>query len=160
MKKARVAKRKKSGAHQLWGGRFKGGPHPALEAVNRSIDVDFRLWPHDIRLSKAWATALVGARVLTARDAARIRRGLDRVGHRIAKGVRLLRSDEDVHTLIIFLRSVLSAHYGKLVFPHEWQPGGIPAVDILAASDEFEAGASSAQKFVVEVKGLDQQLDQ
>lgn len=84
----------------MWGGRFRGGPHPALEAVNRSIDVDFRLWPHDIRLSKAWAAALVGARVLTARDAARIRRGLDRVGRRIAKGVRLLRSDEDVHTLI------------------------------------------------------------
>jgi argininosuccinate lyase len=100
VKKSRVAKRKKAGAHQLWGGRFKGGPHPALEAVNRSIDVDFRLWPHDIRLSKAWASALVGARVLTPRDAARVRRGLDRVGRRIAKGVRLLRSDEDVHTLI------------------------------------------------------------
>ena len=100
MNKARVATRKKAGTHQLWGGRFKGGPHPALEAVNRSIDVDFRLWPHDVRLSKAWATALVGARVLTARDAARIRRGLDRVARRIAKGVRQLRSDEDVHTLI------------------------------------------------------------
>jgi argininosuccinate lyase len=100
VKKARVAKRKKSGAHQLWGGRFKGGPHPALEAVNRSIDVDFRLWPHDIRLSKAWASALVGARVLTARDAGRVRSGLDRVVRRIAKGVRILRSDEDVHTLI------------------------------------------------------------
>jgi argininosuccinate lyase len=100
VKKARVAKRKKAGAHQLWGGRFKGGPHPALEAVNRSIDVDFRLWPYDIRLSKAWATALVGARVLSAREAATIRRGLDRVGRRIAKGVRILHSDEDVHTLI------------------------------------------------------------
>jgi argininosuccinate lyase len=100
VKKARVAKRKKAAAHQLWGGRFKGGPHPALEAVNRSIDVDFRLWPFDIRLSKAWATALVGARVLSAREGATIRRGLDRVGRRIAKGVRILRSDEDVHTLI------------------------------------------------------------
>ena len=67
---------------------------------------------------------------------------------------------EDVHTLIILLRSVLSAHYGKLVFPHEWQPGGIPAVDILAASDEFEAGASARQKLVAEVEGFDQQLEQ
>ena len=46
-------------AHKLWGGRFAGGPHPALDAVNRSIGVDFRLWPFDIRLSKAWAAALV-----------------------------------------------------------------------------------------------------
>ena len=86
--------------HQLWGGRFAGGPHPALEAVNRSIDVDHRLWPHDIRLSKAWATSLVGARVLTAAEARRMRAGLDRVGRRIAAGARRLPSDEDVHTLI------------------------------------------------------------
>ena len=87
-------------AHQLWGSRFSGGPHPALEAVNRSIDVDFRLWPFDIRLSKAWALALVGARVLTRADASRIRNGLDRVSRRIARGISVLRSDEDVHTLI------------------------------------------------------------
>jgi argininosuccinate lyase len=98
-KRGRVAK-KKAGAHQLWGGRFSGGPHPALEAVNRSIDVDFRLWPHDIRLSKAWASALVGARVLTGREAATIRRGLDRVARRIAAGAKPARSDEDIHTMI------------------------------------------------------------
>jgi argininosuccinate lyase len=93
-------KRKASGAHQLWGGRFAGGPHPDLAAVNRSIDVDFRLWPHDIRLSKAWASALVGARVLTAREAATVRRGLDRVGKRIAAGARPAPGDEDIHTMI------------------------------------------------------------
>ncbi|MEN9817024.1 MAG: hypothetical protein RLZ32_904, partial [Gemmatimonadota bacterium] len=35
--------------HKLWGGRFAGGPSPLLDAINRSIGVDFRLWPHDIR---------------------------------------------------------------------------------------------------------------
>lgn len=99
MKRTRRGKRA-GRAHQLWGGRFSGVQHPALEAVNRSIDVDFRLWPFDIRLSKAWAVALVGARVLTRADASRIQRGLDRVGRRIARGIRLLPSDEDVHTLI------------------------------------------------------------
>jgi argininosuccinate lyase len=69
-------------------------------AVNRSIDVDLRLWPFDVRLSRAWASALVPAGVLTPREAARIRRGLVRVGRRIEKGVRILPSDEDVHTLI------------------------------------------------------------
>ncbi|MBM4191410.1 MAG: argininosuccinate lyase, partial [Gemmatimonadetes bacterium] len=35
------------GSHKLWGGRFAGGPAPELEAVNRSITVDLRLWPFD-----------------------------------------------------------------------------------------------------------------
>ncbi len=92
--------RSSAGPHQMWGGRFAGGPHPALVAVNRSIDVDLRLWPFDLHLSKAWASTLVTARVLTTREAGRIRRGLDRVGRRIAAGVRILPTDEDVHTLI------------------------------------------------------------
>lgn len=88
-------------SHQLWGGRFAGGPHPALEAVNRSIDVDFRLWPFDIRLSQAWASRLVGAKVYSNTEAARVRAGLGRVGKRLAGGgVRPKRSDEDIHTLI------------------------------------------------------------
>ena len=36
--------------HKLWGGRFAGGPAAALEKLNRSLDVDFRLWPFDIEL--------------------------------------------------------------------------------------------------------------
>ena len=56
---------------------FRGGPHPALDAVNRSIGVDFRLWPHDVRLSKAWAVALAHAGVLTRGERARIAKGLD-----------------------------------------------------------------------------------
>ncbi len=86
--------------HQLWGGRFAAAPHPSLEAVNRSIDVDFRLWPHDINLSKAWATALVGARVISRVEATRIQRGLDRVARRIRSGNKPIRTDEDVHTMI------------------------------------------------------------
>lgn len=87
-------------SHKLWGGRFAGGPAPALEAVNRSIDVDFRLWPFDIELSKAWAAALAHAKVLTAAEAAEIQRGLDVVARRIADGASPEAADEDVHTLI------------------------------------------------------------
>lgn len=87
-------------SHKLWGGRFAGGPAPELEAVNRSIDVDFRLWPFDIELSKAWANALVGASVLTSEEAADIERGLDQVARLIAEGARPEPADEDVHTMI------------------------------------------------------------
>jgi argininosuccinate lyase len=86
--------------HKLWGGRFSGGPHPALDAVNRSIGVDFRLWPHDVQLSKAWAAALAHAAVLTKRESAQIVKGLDAVATRIAGGAKPVPTDEDVHTMI------------------------------------------------------------
>lgn len=87
-------------SHKLWGGRFAGGPAPELEAVNRSIDVDFRLWPFDVQLSKAWAVALWNAGVLTLEESGELERGLDEVAHRIADGVTPEAGDEDVHTLI------------------------------------------------------------
>ena len=86
--------------HKLWGGRFSSGVHPALDAVNRSIGVDFRLWPFDIRLSRAWALALVDAGVMSRQDADRVRSGLDRVAERFASGAQPIATDEDIHTMI------------------------------------------------------------
>lgn len=88
------------GSHKLWGGRFAGGPAPELEAVNRSIGTDIRLWPYDIRLSQAWADGLVAAGVYSADEAAAVRHGLERVGARIAAGEQPVAADEDVHTFV------------------------------------------------------------
>lgn len=88
------------GTHKLWGGRFAGGPSPLLDAINRSIGTDFRLWPHDVRLSKAWALALSKAGVFTADEAEQLRSGLDRVAMRIADGAQPIATDEDIHTMI------------------------------------------------------------
>jgi argininosuccinate lyase len=88
------------GSHKLWGGRFAGGPAPELDAVNRSIGTDIRLWPFDVRLSQAWAEALATAGVYTADEAALVRDGLDRVAARIAGGEQPVASDEDVHTFV------------------------------------------------------------
>jgi argininosuccinate lyase len=87
-------------SHKLWGGRFSGGPHPALDAVNRSIGVDFRLWPFDVRLSKAWAVALWSGGVLTLDESRKIEAGLDAVAVRIGGGEQPVATDEDVHTMI------------------------------------------------------------
>jgi argininosuccinate lyase len=89
-----------SSDHKLWGGRFAGGPAPALEAVNRSIGTDIRLWPFDIRLSQAWARGLVTAGVLSREESDAIVRGLDRVAARIKGGESPIASDEDVHTFV------------------------------------------------------------
>ncbi|MFL5481570.1 MAG: argininosuccinate lyase [Gemmatimonadaceae bacterium] len=87
-------------SHKLWGGRFAVPPAAALEALNRSIAIDYRLWPFDISLSQAWAVALWGAGVLTLDESKKIERGLDMVGQKLSSGAQPIASDEDVHTLI------------------------------------------------------------
>jgi argininosuccinate lyase len=87
-------------SHRLWGGAFAGQTAPELERLNRSIGTDYRLWPFDVRLSKAWAVALWGAGVLSIEESTEIERGLDAVAARLAEGVVPAPSDEDVHTLI------------------------------------------------------------
>jgi argininosuccinate lyase len=94
------AKSREAGAHKLWGGRFAGGPAPELEAVNRSIGTDIRLWPHDVKLSQAWAEALGVAGVLSKSDVKAIVTGLDNVAARIGAGEQPIASDEDVHTFV------------------------------------------------------------
>jgi argininosuccinate lyase len=97
--------------HKLWGGRFAGGPSVILDAVNRSITVDFRLWPFDIRLSRAWAMALWNGGVLTLEESQRMDAGLAAVAEDFAQGAQPLPSDEDVHTMIDRL---LHTHVGDL----------------------------------------------
>src|SRR5438552_15207021 len=87
-------------SHKLWGGRFSTPTATVLEALNRSIGTDYRLWPFDISLSQAWAVALWGAGVLTLEESKRIERGLALVGQKLGAGAQPLASDEDVHTLI------------------------------------------------------------
>src|SRR3954462_2097015 len=87
-------------SHKLWGGRFATPTAAALEALNRSIGVDFRLWPFDINLSQAWAVALWGAGVLTLEESKKIEHGLSAVAQKLAAGAEPISSDEDVHTLI------------------------------------------------------------
>ncbi|HEY1953006.1 MAG TPA: argininosuccinate lyase [Gemmatimonadaceae bacterium] len=87
-------------SHKLWGGRFSTPTAAALEALNRSISTDFRLWPFDINLSQAWAVALWGAGVLTLEESRQIERGLSAVAEKLAAGAQPIASDEDVHTLI------------------------------------------------------------
>lgn len=87
-------------SHKLWGGRFASPTAAALDALNRSIGVDFRLWPFDIRLSRAWALALREAGVLNAKECDSIRAGLDAVASQLASGTVTDPQDEDVHTLV------------------------------------------------------------
>jgi argininosuccinate lyase len=87
-------------SHKLWGGRFAAPTAHALDALNRSIGTDFRLWPFDIQLSQAWASALASAGVITEEERDQIRAGLDVVAQKLTNGAQPEESDEDVHTMI------------------------------------------------------------
>ncbi|MGH7645234.1 MAG: argininosuccinate lyase [Gemmatimonadales bacterium] len=101
--------------YQMWGGRFVAGPSEALNALNRSLPVDHRLWPQDVAASKAWVHALGRARVLDPGEEARLLEGLDRVAERLADGAAVGAPDEDVHTLVErLLYDEVGAVAGKL----------------------------------------------
>ena len=87
--------------HALWGGRFDGGLSGEMEALNRSLDVDWRLWRHDIQGSRAWARGLRRAGILSDSEATEIDRGLAEVAAQLEKEPGPARfADEDVHTLV------------------------------------------------------------
>ena len=103
--------------HHMWGGggRFALGPSEALDALNRSLPVDHRLWPQDVAASKAWVHALGCAHVLSPGEEAQLLDGLDRVADKLADGAAVGAPDEDVHTLVErLLYAEVGAVAGKL----------------------------------------------
>src|SRR5213075_2537471 len=101
--------------HQMWGGRFSLGPSEALDALNRSLPVDHRLWPQDVTASKAWVHALGRVGVVTAAEETQLLDGLDRVADKLADGAAVGAPDEDVHTLVErLLYAEVGAVAGKL----------------------------------------------
>src|SRR5688572_26327415 len=72
-----------------------------MRALNTSLDVDGRLWREDVRGSRAWARALVGAGVLSTEEGERLDGGLARVAAQLESGTPFAgASDEDVHSLV------------------------------------------------------------
>jgi argininosuccinate lyase len=90
------AKDKKSS--KLWGGRFASATAESVEAFTASIDVDQRLYRHDIAGSIAHARMLARQGVIPARDARKIVRGLKAIQNEIESGVFFFTpADEDIH---------------------------------------------------------------
>jgi argininosuccinate lyase len=82
----------------LWGGRFGGGPSPALEALSRSTHFDWVLAPYDLAGSRAHARALAGAGLLDDDELTRMLGGIDQLDRAVAEGTFVAgEQDEDVH---------------------------------------------------------------
>ena len=89
----------------MWSGRFREPLDSDFEAWQRSIVFDWRLLPQEVAASKAHASALIAAGILTKDEGATIRTALDAIaaGHASAAGQALVRdhaSAEDIHHFV------------------------------------------------------------
>ena len=83
---------------RLWGGRFGGGPSPAMAALSKSTDVDWRLAPFDLASSRAHARVLHRAGLLTEDELEQMVGALTELSAEVASGAFApIESDEDVH---------------------------------------------------------------
>jgi argininosuccinate lyase len=97
-----------SNEHQsvkMWSGRFREPLDADFERWQRSIVFDWRLLPHEVAASKAHASALIAAGILTAAEGAQIKTALDSIAadHASEEGKDLVRnhaSAEDIHHFV------------------------------------------------------------
>ena len=83
---------------KLWGGRFASGTVASVEAFTASIEIDARLYRHDILGSIAHAKMLAKQSIISQRDAKKIVRGLLGIQREIEAGkFAFSRADEDIH---------------------------------------------------------------
>lgn len=90
---------------KMWSGRFRSPLDSEFEAWQRSIVFDWRLLDQEIAASKAHASGLAAAGVLTAKELADLRAALDEIGaaHSSDAGkaeVRDHASAEDIHHFV------------------------------------------------------------
>ena len=89
----------------MWSGRFREPLDPDFEQWQRSIVFDWRLLPQEVAASKAHASALVAAGILTKDEGATIRAALDAIAanHASEAGQAQVRNHptaEDIHHFV------------------------------------------------------------
>ncbi|HTD10416.1 MAG TPA: argininosuccinate lyase [Solirubrobacteraceae bacterium] len=82
--------------------RFREPQHPAFQRLNASIEFDRRLWPQDIQQSRAHASMLAAAAIISDEDRDALLAGLDQVAKELEPngGFRVEADDEDIHMAI------------------------------------------------------------
>jgi len=103
-------------SNKMWGGRFALQPDAIMAEINASIDVDRRLYRHDIAASKAHAEMLARQGIISAEDAANIAHGLDTILSEIDQGgFAFKRELEDIHMNVeARLAELIGAAAGRL----------------------------------------------
>ncbi|MGO9340319.1 MAG: argininosuccinate lyase [Terracidiphilus sp.] len=90
---------------KMWSGRFREPLDSDFEQWQRSIVFDWRLLPQEVAASKAHASTLVNANILSAEESAQLREALDSIAfdHASEAGQAAVRnhpSAEDIHHFV------------------------------------------------------------
>ena len=90
---------------KMWSGRFREPLDPEFEQWQRSIVFDWRLLPQEVAASKAHASALCAANILTKDETTELREALDAIAadHESEAGQALVREHplaEDIHHFV------------------------------------------------------------
>lgn len=81
--------------------RFSEPPEPGFDAINRSLEVDRRLWPYDVQQSRAHVRMLAAQEIIPADDADAILAALETVHSELVEDrFPFEDSDEDIHMAI------------------------------------------------------------
>ena len=91
-----------SESKNLWGGRFEGKTDPFFADFNRSFGFDRRLFEAEVTASIAHCNGLLGAGVLSAQEAAMIRKALEGILEHGSADPEYFEKwpQEDIHTFI------------------------------------------------------------
>jgi argininosuccinate lyase len=101
---------------KMWSGRFREPLDLEFEAWQRSIVFDWRLLEQEIAASKAHASALCAAKILTRDETAELRAALDAIAaeHTSEAGKALVRDHATAEDIHHFVEMKLVEHIGSL----------------------------------------------
>ena len=100
----------------IWGGRFNAAPDEIMQEINASIDIDKRLWAHDIAGSTAHCEMLIQQNIISATDGKAIIEGLQTIYSEIESGEFSFSKElEDIHMNIeARLKALIGDAAGRL----------------------------------------------
>jgi argininosuccinate lyase len=100
----------------MWSGRFREPLDARFEEWQRSFPFDWQLLPQEIAASKAHASALAAAGILSPAELKQVRNGLDAVLAECWDGPRraTLAADSQAEDVHHFVETELTAHIGEL----------------------------------------------
>jgi argininosuccinate lyase len=109
-----MSNEKQSG--KMWSGRFREPLDAEFEAWQRSIVFDWRLLGEEVAASKAHASALVAAKILTKDEGIELRAALDAIAteHASEAGKALVRDHATAEDIHHFVELSLVEHIGSL----------------------------------------------
>ncbi len=103
-------------AKKAWGGRFTAPTDQSLEEFGSSIGFDKRLYRQDIEGTRAYAKALLKARILKQTEFSQISAALTKIEKDISEGkIKFAKHHEDVHMNIEMLLTERVGEAGKKI---------------------------------------------